>query len=158
VTENETIRQSFRPQRVTTLFVGESVPDSGKFFYRENSQVYNYMKRAFGGAGDFLAQFKANGYFLDDLILVPANKRTSRERRRLRLESVPDLACRLAEYRPGMVVALMIGIKPMVQDAMAKAGFSDLPFHVTHFPGCGQQARFKLEMAEIIPTLPKAQS
>jgi hypothetical protein len=158
VSEVETIRRGFCPQRVTTLFVGESVPDGGTFFYQRNSQLYKYMKEAFDGGNDFLERFKANGYFLDDLIPVPVNNRTREERQRLGWESVPSLAERLCIYQPAMVVALMISIRPMVRDAMAKAGMSDRPFDATPFPGWGQRGPFKLKMAEIIPKLPKLQS
>src|SRR5229473_704723 len=41
----EATRARFRPERITTLFVGESAPDSGDFFTR----------------------FKAYGWYLDDL-------------------------------------------------------------------------------------------
>jgi len=156
MSENETIRESFRPPRITTLFVGESAPDGEKrFFYRGNSQVHRYMKKAFGGKDDFLGWFKEQGYFLDDLILEPVNKRTKEERQRLGWENVPSLAQRLSVHRPAMVVALMIGIEPMVRDAMAKAGLSDLPFDVIPFPGCGQQGRFASKMKAIIPRLPR---
>ncbi len=158
MSEVETIRRQFLPQRITALFVGESAPQSGKVFYLRNGQVYRYMRQAFTGGPDFLEWFKANGYFLDDLILDPVNKKAYTERRRLRCESVLDLARRLSDYRPAVVVALMIGIEPMVRDAIAKAGLSDRPFHVIPFPGCGQQGRFSSKMAEIIPKLPKLQS
>jgi hypothetical protein len=153
VSEAETIRKAFRPQRITTLFVGESAPVGEKFFYRRNSQVYRYMKQAFGGGEDFLEQFKAQGFFLDDLILEPANKLERRKRQQLRLESIPDLSKRMSIYRPSNVVALMIAIKPMVRDAMDRAGLLDCAFYATHFPGCGQQGNFRSEIAKIIPRL-----
>jgi hypothetical protein len=149
----ERLRESFRPKRITALFVGESVPHSGKFFYRANSQAFKYMKGAFAGADDFLEDFKARGYFLDDLILVPANQMHPKERQQLRWSSVPSLAQRLSVYQPAMVIAIMIGIEPMVRAAMNQAGLSRLPFDSTPFPGCGQQGRFKLKMAEIIRKL-----
>jgi hypothetical protein len=33
----EVLRRNHRPQQITTLFVGESPPYSGKFFFKENS-------------------------------------------------------------------------------------------------------------------------
>ena len=154
MSENETIRERFRPQQITTLFVGESAPDGEKrFFYRKNSQVYRYMKKAFDGKEDFLEWFKEKGYFLDDLILDPVNKMKSRKRRRLRLESIPDLAKRISIYRPTNVVALMKAIEPMVNDAVAKAGLRDCRLYATHFPGCGQQNVFMSEIADIISKL-----
>ncbi len=159
MSEIERIRESFRPPRITTLFVGESAPQSGKFFYLGNSQVYWYMQEAFGGGEDFLAWFKTNGFFLDDLILIPANKiADKRERQQLGWDSVPSLAERLSRYQPAMVVALMKAIDPMVRAAMAEAGLSDLPFESTPFPGNGQQGNFRSKMAEIIHKFPRLES
>jgi hypothetical protein len=55
---------------MTTLFVGESAPAGGKFFYYGISHMMIYMQRAtesvLGGTGDYLDRFKAYGWFLDN--------------------------------------------------------------------------------------------
>jgi hypothetical protein len=38
-------RARYRPDRITTLFVGESAPVSGAFFYHGESAMLRYMKR-----------------------------------------------------------------------------------------------------------------
>ncbi|WP_038976047.1 hypothetical protein [Bradyrhizobium japonicum] len=54
----EALRASFRPDEITTLFVGESAPINGTFFYDGNSLMLRYMQRAVEAAipdeGDFL--------------------------------------------------------------------------------------------------------
>ena len=42
----EVTRLRYRPDRITTLFVGESAPVSGDFFYRNNSALVRYMQQA----------------------------------------------------------------------------------------------------------------
>jgi hypothetical protein len=111
------------------------------------------MKKAFDGKEDFLEWFKEKGYFLDDLILEPVNKMEGGTRRRLRFESIPGLAKRISLYRPTNVVALMKAIEPMVKDAVDKAGLTNCRFYATHFPGCGQQNLFMLDIADIISKL-----
>ena len=37
---NEELRRKYRPGRVRLLFIGESPPASGRFFYRRNSGLY----------------------------------------------------------------------------------------------------------------------
>ena len=69
----EDLRKSFRPGSIKTLFVGESAPQSGKFFYSQNSGLYRAMQQAFHAGGNFLLEFKARGFYLDDLSLVPVN-------------------------------------------------------------------------------------
>jgi hypothetical protein len=42
----EAARAKFRPERITTLFVGESAPSSGDFFYHGNSAMTRHMQSA----------------------------------------------------------------------------------------------------------------
>jgi hypothetical protein len=44
----EAARAKFRPERITTLFVGESAPPSGDFFYHGNgnSAMTRHMQSA----------------------------------------------------------------------------------------------------------------
>jgi hypothetical protein len=63
----EVTRTRYRPDRITTLFVGESAPASGAFFYYGNSALTRHMETAMtanglGGSGDFLERFKAYGW------------------------------------------------------------------------------------------------
>lgn len=151
----EELRKSFYPASVTTLFVGESAPEGGRFFYSSNSSLFHAMKRAFGNRQTFLEDFKKSGFYLDDLVLTPINKRERRERSRLRQEAVPELAKRLVEYKPKAVVVVMRAILPMVLKAMRMAGIPYEPFCVPH-PAFGNWARFSHAMTEIIDGLPVA--
>lgn len=151
----EDVRAKFRPKKIATLFVGESAPHSGRFFYNENSNLYRHMRKAFGGGDDFLIQFKGNSFYLDDLVLEPINHiKASKARKEARLKAVPSLAKRLLEYQPEAVVALMCAIEPMVRIAMQQAQLS-VPVQVVTFPIHHKNTiRFYLKMAEIIPQLP----
>jgi hypothetical protein len=154
----EAARARFRPHRITTLFVGESAPVSGDFFYFGNTALQLYMKRAvedaFGEGGDFFQRFKAYGWYLDDLVLTPVNQLAKADRIATCLAARTSLATRIAEYRPLAIVSLLISIKTIVAAAAIEAGSTAQRFAVP-FPGIGQQARFKTAMAEIIQTLPR---
>jgi hypothetical protein len=154
----ETARTNFRPERITTLFVGESAPVSGDFFYYGNTALQRHMQRAmedaFGGSSDFLERFKAYGWYLDDLVLTPVNQLTKAERNAKCAASQASLAQRIAEYRPLAIVSLLISIRGIVEAAAVAAG-SDAHRFAVPFPGMGQQARFKTAMAQIIQTLPR---
>jgi hypothetical protein len=149
----EELRQSFRPEYITTLFVGESAPDSGRFFYSGDSSLFRAMKKAFGDKEGFLKDFQRRGFYLDDLMLTPVNKLQNRERFRLRKEAVPQLAKRLVEYRPIAIVIVMRGIQSLVRDAMRTAGVMYEPHCVPH-PAFGNSTRFHMAMTEIIENLP----
>jgi hypothetical protein len=60
--EVEVARAQYRPERITTLFVGESAPFSGAFFYYGNSAMMRHMQRAvdavLGANSNFLESFK----------------------------------------------------------------------------------------------------
>ena len=151
--ELEKLRESFHPDCVTTLFVGESAPASGRFFYCSNSSLFRAMKRAFGNRETFIEDFKRKGFYLDDLVLTPINKLARPERSRRRENAVPELAERLAKYKPKAVVVVMRAILPMVRQAMHMAGISYEPFCVPH-PAFGNWTRFSNAMTEIIDELP----
>ena len=153
----EQIRRHFRPDQIRLLFVGESPPDSGKFFYSGNSQMAHYMKRVLGrelfrGAKDFFAEFKASGCYLDDLVLAPVNKSSDRFRRQACRQAIPDLADRIRDHDPRVVIALLQRIKREVGDAVDQSGV-DADFYATHFPGNGQQGRFESDIRNLLPVL-----
>jgi hypothetical protein len=155
----EAIRTRYRPKRITTLFVGESAPASGKFFYCGNTAMTTNMERALTvaglrGSGDFLECFKAYGWYLDDLVLTPVNRMGGSHRKALCLEAEKSLADRIAEYRPLAIVALMLAIKDIVYAAAATAG-SKADLFAVPFPGMGQQTRFQRAMGDILPKLPR---
>lgn len=153
----EELRKSFHPDSITTLFVGESAPESGRFFYSGNSSLFHAMKRAFGNRETFLEDFKKKGFYLDDLVLTPVNKLERSERSRLRRDAVPKLAKRLIRYKPKAVVVVMRGILPVVHVAMRAAGIAYDPFCVPH-PAFGNWTRFSHAMKEIIDSLPVTDS
>jgi hypothetical protein len=111
------------------------------------------VELALGESDNFLDRFKAYGWFLDDLVLVPVNHLTKSQRKALCQAGVESLADRIAAYRPEAIVSLLIGIKPFADEAARKAD-SHAPLYAVPFPGMGHQARFKTEIARIIPKLP----
>jgi hypothetical protein len=155
----EAIRASYRPSQITTLFVGESAPVSGDFFYYGNTALKRHVQAAvedsIGGDGsEFLDRFKRFGWYLDDLVLTPVNHLKKPERIAMCLAARSSLAERIAKYRPTAIVALLKSIQPIVDAAAIEAGSTAERFAVP-FPGMGQQGKFKIAMAQILPKLPR---
>jgi hypothetical protein len=154
----EATRTAFRPKKITTLFVGESAPASGDFFYYGTSGMTRYMRRAiedeFGPTNDFLASFKGLGWYLDDLVLVPVNKLGRAERLAACRVAQASLADRIAEYNPDAIVTVLLSVRSIVE-AAATAARSIAPRYAVPFPGMGQQGRFLSEMKKLIPLLPR---
>lgn len=151
----EELRASYRPDRITTLFVGESAPYAGTFFYNETSGLFREVRKAFRGKEFFLENFKRNGFYMDDLVREPVNQLDGKARRSLCHQAIASLAKRLEDYKPKAIVILLHRIKPMVLNAMSQAGLQYEPY-CTPYPGFGNQPRFHQTIAEIIPNLPVA--
>jgi hypothetical protein len=96
----EATRARFRPDQITTLFVGESARASGDFFYLGNTAMKRHMQRAveraLGEAGAFLERFKAYGWYLDDLVPTPVNRLEPPKHIAKCLEAQSSLAHRIA--------------------------------------------------------------
>jgi hypothetical protein len=151
----ENLRRTYRPDRITTLFVGESAPHGGTFFYDQNSGLFREMRKAFKGNDSFLDNFKRNGFYLDDLAPEPVNHLLNRDRVSVLKQSISLFAKRLKTYQPEAIVVLLYRIKPMILEATRQAGLSYEPYF-TPYPGFGNQPRFRKAMIEIIPNLPVA--
>src|SRR5262245_9236373 len=88
--ERERVREQYRPQRPTLLFVGEAPPASGRFFYFGSGIVFASTQRAFARAfrrsftnpEEFFRFFQRSGCYLDDLSHVPVDNLPSLERER----------------------------------------------------------------------------
>ena len=157
-TEIEKTRRAFRPLRITTLFVGESPPASGKFFYYANSALARNMRRAmeeaFGPTDDFLTSFKGFGWYLDDLVLTPIDNLETAERIAACHAAQADLAARIAEYKPQAIVVMVLGIRDIVEKAAISVG-SNAPRYAVPFPGPWHKELFLAEMKMLIPLLPR---
>jgi hypothetical protein len=165
VNPTERLRRRYRPARITLLFVGESAPAGGTFFYARNSTLYREMRAAFAaavpqtfGRGDFLETFRTAGCFLDDLCLEPVNSLPDRERREKRTQAEGALSRRLRRYRPQTVVAIgKTTTAPHVRLALARAGLGGVAFNIVSFPGRpAHKADFHRELRSLLRSAAKS--
>lgn len=152
----EPLRARFRPFKVKVLFVGESAPAGGDFFYKGTGQVYREFQRVLsptiGATPSFLGAFMAAGMYLDDLVLEPVNWLSRSERTAMHTNNVASLASRISEYQPLAVIAFMKAIRRPVEEAVTASGCGSSA-HTVSFPGNGRQAEFRAELAAILPEL-----
>ena len=156
----EATRARYRPERIATLLVGESAPASGEFFYFGNTALAREMARAMTAAGlissgDFPEQFKARGSVSRRPRTDAGQSAGKAARKKQCRDAQKSLAKRIEKYRPRAIVSLLLSIEDIVEDAAIAAG-SDAPRYAVPFPGNGQQARFRKEMARLLPLLPLA--
>ena len=142
----ERLRLQFRPARVELLFVGESPPASGRFFYQGDSGLYRAMRDALliadpsMSAVSFLDAFQASGCYLIDLCREPVNHRDRRSRHAACLAREPSLSLAIRRLRPSKIVTVVRSIEANVARAAFRAGWTG-PF--LHLPYPGRWSHYK---------------
>jgi len=138
------------------LFIGESPPTGGTFFYDANSLLYNATRQAFVAAApklagsDFLAAFARMGCYLEDLSLEPIDKLPKPQKLKARKDAVPSLARRLKGLTPSVIVVVVKGIRPQVLQALNDAGIGGVPREVLPFPGQWHRTDYVAELTELV--------
>jgi hypothetical protein len=136
----EAARLRFRPESVRVLFVGESAPAGGTFFYTMDSLLYDATQRAFREAipdllteQNFLRSFQALGCYLVDLCDQPVNKLPRQVRLWHRDDGIEPLSGMIAETCPRALINVMASISSWIDRATVMAEVSpevrlDFPF------------------------------
>lgn len=143
----ERTRRRFTPTEVRVLFIGESPPAGGTFFYYANSNLYKATRSAFEAAipalrdePDFLNAFTRLGCYVEDLCEQAVNHLDLRDPTRLhaRAEGVRPLARRIQGWSPRAIVVVMKAIADDAAAALTAAGLDavdreELPFPARHY-------------------------
>jgi hypothetical protein len=134
----EHLRRRYRPAEVRLLFVGESPPASGRFFYQADSGLYRAMRETFVTAlpnvknADFLESFRARGCYLVDLSGVPVDRMSKEQRRKTCEAGEVRLSQVLKKLRPQVVITLVRSIAANVRRSQQKANWKgkhlELPY------------------------------
>lgn len=155
--ERERLRQSFRPPHIQLLFIGESPPASGRFFYSANSGLYRAMRMAFQLADpqvdndNFLAVFQQRGCYLTDLSQEPIDHLQPGRRRALRKAGEKDLARQLKLFQPVMIAPVLRSIVSNVENAVLLAAWEG---PMLQFPYPGRWSRHRDVFVEaLVPVI-----
>jgi len=159
----ERLRRRFRPPEVRLLFIGESPPASGRFFYHGDSGLYRAMRSAFQsvdpaiGDDEFLEVFRASGCYLIDLCAEPVDKLDAKSRRDACGAGEASLVRSLARLQPAGIATLLRSIEGNVARAAARAGWHGPTIHLP-YPGRWSRHReaFVSALAPVIASLSKA--
>ncbi|MBI3474591.1 MAG: hypothetical protein HY010_02580 [Acidobacteria bacterium] len=155
----ERLRRRYRPADVRILFVGESPPASGRFFYRADSGLYRAIRDAFEIAfpgikeTDFLASFQALGCYLVDLCGIPVDRMEPRRRKRTCQDGELRLSRVMERLRPKCIVTVVRSIEANVRRSRRRANWDgnhlELPY-----PGRWLRHRVAFTQA-LVPVLAK---
>lgn len=155
----ERLRLRYRPACVRLLFVGESPPASGRFFYQADSGLYRAIRDAFARANSdfqkdsFLNVFRAHGCYLVDLCERPVDRLSKRERARACVKGEVRLSKTLRRLRPDMVIVVVRSIAANVRRSEEHANWSGRHLELP-YPGRWRQHRAGFLRA-LIPVLRK---
>jgi hypothetical protein len=154
--DTEALRESYKPIQIKLLFVGESPPESGKFFYHKGSMTTFTLRafekvfdRAFSDTSSFLKFFQHSGCYLEDICLEPVDKMTPKERNKMLKDSIKYFSSRLRKYSPEAIVIVLKRIESHVKEALKKADIS-CPIYTLPFPGFGHQNNYINELCKIL--------
>jgi hypothetical protein len=157
--ERETLRKRYLPNHMNILFVGESPPQGGTFFYNEDSILFEATRNGFLAAfpdrdfvSAFLKKFKDLGCYLDDLSATPINKMSPPEKRALRKAGEEALAGKIRLWNPSAIVVVMMGVSDNVRSALAQAGMEEIRFFELPFPrrDFGRYEQFVDGLSEVL--------
>jgi hypothetical protein len=153
------LRKSYRPNPVRILFVGESPPASGRFFYQADSGLYRAVANTFATAfpslskREFLDAFRSLGCYLVDLCGQPVDHMTRHARECICHAGETRLARTIRELHPKALVTLVRSIGPNVRRAKDRAGWSGLYLEL---PYPGRWHHHRAEFArQLVPLLRK---
>ena len=154
----EKCRLSYYPDKVKVLFVGESPPKSGTFFYFGDSNLFSYTMEAFckafqieySDAFAFLNAFKANGFYLEDLCQTPVNNMDNPTRRKMHKDSIAKFSNRLSQISPKIIISVMKSIKKPVDKSLLLASMTNVQHFSLPFPAMSHQHKYVMELSQIL--------
>jgi hypothetical protein len=139
------------------LFVGESPPASGRFFYNRDSGLYRAVRDAFHLVDEsiddqnFLTVFQAAGCYLIDACSQPVDRMAPAARRTACLAGEALLSRRIRTLQPDSIVTLVSSIRENVERAALRASWTGTMLTVP-YPGRWIQHR-KVFMELLLPHL-----
>jgi hypothetical protein len=111
------------------LFVGESPPASGRFFYHRDSGLYRALRDAFHVVDEsisdenFLAVFQRTGCYLVDACAQPVDRMEPKARQRACSDGEALLSRRIRSLQPETIVTLLRSISANVERAAVRASW-----------------------------------
>lgn len=156
------LRKRYLPSKLNLIFLLESPPVSGKYFYDETGKTTDPFFSAFmkllryspTDKKDGLEYFKSNGYLIIDATYKQVNKLRGKIRDYTILSDYNRLIDELENMCPEKNVPIILvkaNICRMFDERLTERGFNILNKGVViPFPSRGQQKRFHLEMSKVL--------
>lgn len=159
VNSYEELREIYKPDKIDVLFVGESRPQGGTFFYLENSALYRETKRSFD---EYLAQnvftleyFKKWNCWLYDICDEPVNGINNIERAEHIRTRMPQLVEFIEEVKPKIIIVCK---KTFVENNIRTTNImesynDDKNIFFLPFPACGRQRDYREGLIKVLDSI-----
>jgi hypothetical protein len=148
------MRDAYSPKKLRAIFVLESPPKTGKYFYNPNGlvteQLFGAMMRLLGlspkdkNAG--LQEFQRRGFIVVDASYEPVNGLADKARDKKILESFPALVRDLISFdsaRNTPLILVKANICTLLRPRLDREGFAIANHNEKiPFPGSGRQKEF----------------
>ena len=161
-------RSRYLPKSIRLLFVAESPPSSGGFFYFTRTIGKDHLFRETMKALELwpiskpmvkgldkrplLDEFQSRGFFLVDTSPLPVDKLPPIERRLTILREAPGLSTRVEDLDPQAVAIVKKTVYAPVREALEKNGLGPKILNAgpIPFPSHGNQRRYRILLKRLI--------
>ena len=155
------LRNRYLPKTLKLIFILESPPASGKYFYDEtgytSEPLFNELMKALQyrpkNKKDGLEFFKGKGFFLIDSTYNPVDKLKENERRDVILSDFNNFLADLQEINlnESPLILVKANVCRLLEENLKTRGFNVLNEGIiVPFPSNGQQNRFQNKIKKIL--------
>ena len=145
----ENLRNHYKPDKVEVLFVGESRPQGGTFFYQGDSALYRETKKAFDEFFEedifTLNRFKNWNCWLYDISENPVNGLGDHERKAEIHLNIPKLIDTIETFNPKtIIVCKKKFVEPEIRKSSIMYNYCEgESIFFLPFPGQGNQRKYR---------------
>ena len=157
------LRNRYLPENIRTIFVLESPPASGRYFYNPGGSLSEPLFRAMmkdvlgigpGSKEEGLKEFAERGYLLIDATYTPVNDCKKKTKRNgVILRDLPALVDDLRKYaQPGTEIVLVkANVCRLLEPKLRELGLNVANRGtVIPFPSSGQQRKFAKTLGQVL--------
>jgi hypothetical protein len=166
------LREKYNPKNdgrpISVLWIAESPPSGGGYFYYEEAGRANHLfretmkalgwwpvnQRMSAGADKrpYLERFQKEGHFVIDLSYTPVDKMRERERKAVLIRNIPRILRELEDLDPQMILIINATLFPLLFSRINETKFGKrlLNTQPIPFPSHGGQRRFREETSRLL--------
>ncbi len=161
------LRNRYIPTEIKTIFILESPPASGRYFYNSagptteplfSAMMRDVVEMTPTCKADGLKEFQARGYFLIDSTYTPVNRLSDKEKEATILHDFEALVADLRQYaKPDTgIVLVKANVCRLLEPKLQEVGFNILNRGtVIPFPASGQQGKFRAAIRHLLGIEPQ---